>query len=164
MSKRVLRMANGTLVPSGGTWIGRVIVGNVCAEGAFEIFPSGGAWDMLFDKPMLHAFDATHKYTGDTVTLNSKDKSETLQNSNLEPVLAGAKRLRKTKVAVAQNWMKAQSKETAEAKSATQEAAGTICKGSCLDATLDRAEAHWCCRQSGIMKAYSAYSRDKKES
>ena len=101
-SKRVLRMANGTLVPSGGTWIGRVIVGNVCAEGAFKIFPSGGAWDMLFGKPMLHAFDATHKYTGDTVTLNSKDKSETLQNSNLEPVFAGAKRLHKTKVAVAQ--------------------------------------------------------------
>jgi hypothetical protein len=95
-------MANGTLVPSGGTWIGHVIVGNVCAEGAFEIFPSGGAWDMLFGKPMLHAFDAIHNYTGDAVMLNSKDKSETLQNSNLEPVLAGAERLRKTKVAVVQ--------------------------------------------------------------
>jgi hypothetical protein len=87
-SKRVLRMANGTLVPSGGTWIGRVVIGNVCAEGAFEIFPSGGAWDMLFGKPMLHAFDATHKYTGDTVTLNSKDDSETLQNLNPEPIRA----------------------------------------------------------------------------
>ena len=101
-SKRVLRMANGTLVPSGGTWIGRIIVGNVCAEGAFEIFPSGGAWDMLFGKPMLHAFDATHKYTGDTVILNSKDDSEILQNSNPEPVVTRAKRLHKNKVAVAQ--------------------------------------------------------------
>jgi hypothetical protein len=101
-SKRVLRMANGTLVPSGGTWIGRIIVGNVCAEGAFEIFPSGGAWDMLFGKPMLHAFDAMHKYTGDTVILNSKDNSEILQNSNPEPVVTRAKQLHKNKVTVAQ--------------------------------------------------------------
>lgn len=85
-SKRVLWMANGTLVPLGGAWIGHVIVGNVHAEGAFEIFPSGGAWDMLFGMPMLHAFDAMHKYTGDTVTLNSKDDSETLQNANPEPM------------------------------------------------------------------------------
>jgi len=55
VSKRVLRMANGALVPSGGTWIGHIIVGNVCAEGAFEIFLSSGAWDMLFGKLMLHA-------------------------------------------------------------------------------------------------------------
>jgi len=83
-SKRVLRMANGTLVPSGGTWTGRVIVGNVCAEGAFEIFPSGGAWDMLFGKPMLLAFDATHKYRygGDILTLNSDNDTEILENSN----------------------------------------------------------------------------------
>jgi hypothetical protein len=38
---------------------------------------------------------------GDTVTLNSKDNSETLENSNPEPVVAQAKQLRKTKVAVA---------------------------------------------------------------
>lgn len=42
-SKRVLRMANGVLVLSGGTWSGTVIVGNVSVERTFEIFPSGGA-------------------------------------------------------------------------------------------------------------------------
>jgi hypothetical protein len=101
-SKRVLRMANGVLVPSAGTWIGRVIVGNVCAEGAFEIFPSGGAWDMLFGKPMLLNFNATHKYTygSDTVTLNSDDDTEILENSNPEPTKSEG--LRKIKVAVAQ--------------------------------------------------------------
>jgi hypothetical protein len=78
---------------------GRIIVGNVCAEGTFEIFPSGGAWDMLFGKPMLHTFDATHKYKGDMVTLNSEEGTETLENSNVE---LDAEWLQKTKVAVAQ--------------------------------------------------------------
>ena len=69
ISKQALQIVNGTLFPSEGTWIGHVIIGDVWAECAFEIFPSGRTWDMLFGKPMLHAFD-THKYTGDTVTLN----------------------------------------------------------------------------------------------
>jgi hypothetical protein len=99
VSKQVLQMANGALVQSGGTWTGHVIVGNIHTKGTFEIFPSGGAWDMLFGKPMLHAFDATHHYRGDTVMLNSKEDTEILENWNLEP---DAKHLHKTKVTVAQ--------------------------------------------------------------
>ena len=64
-------MANGTLVPSMGTWKGIVIVWNTCAEGAFEIFPSGGAWEMLFGKPMLHTFKGIHNYKTDEVMLKS---------------------------------------------------------------------------------------------
>ena len=42
-SPKVLRMANGTLIPSEGTWTGTVVVRGVRAEGSFEIFPSHGA-------------------------------------------------------------------------------------------------------------------------
>ncbi|KAJ6595417.1 hypothetical protein B0H10DRAFT_2442049 [Mycena sp. CBHHK59/15] len=58
-SPRVLRMANGVLVPSGGCWRGKISVGGVSAVGKWEIFSGGGAWQMLLGKPMLKAFGAT---------------------------------------------------------------------------------------------------------
>lgn len=59
-SDRILRMANGVLVPSEGKWIGNIEVGGVTLEGAFEIFPSGNSWALLFGKPLLRTFDMTH--------------------------------------------------------------------------------------------------------
>ncbi|KAF8207844.1 hypothetical protein K438DRAFT_1575584, partial [Mycena galopus ATCC 62051] len=66
-SPRVLRMANGVLVPSGGCWRGKISVGGVSAVGKWEIFSGGGAWQMLLGKPMLKAFGATHEYVDDMV-------------------------------------------------------------------------------------------------
>ena len=68
-SDRILRMANGVLVPSEGKWIGNIEVGGVTLEGAFEIFPSGNSWALLFGKPLLRTFDMTHRYKNDTISL-----------------------------------------------------------------------------------------------
>jgi hypothetical protein len=52
-SERSLRMADGTIVPSYGRWSGGVTLGGRTAKAAFEIFPSGGGWSLLFGKPLL---------------------------------------------------------------------------------------------------------------
>jgi hypothetical protein len=99
-STRVLRMANRTLVPSGGAWTGRIVIGDAKAEGTFKVFPSGGAWEMLFGKPMLHAFNASHEYVRDTVTLQSEGIAYVLENTKI-PKVTNAEGLQETKVAVA---------------------------------------------------------------
>lgn len=86
-------MANGTLIPSMGTWKGTVTVQNAHAEGTFEIFLSGGAWEMLFSKPMLHTFKGIYNYETDEVTLKSNDASVVLLNANLVCSIPNAKRL-----------------------------------------------------------------------
>jgi hypothetical protein len=98
-STRVLRMANGILVPSGGAWTGCIVIGDAKAEGTFEVFPSGGAWEMLFGKPMLCAFNASHEYVTDTVTLKSEGVSYLLENANI-PKNINAEGLQKIQVAV----------------------------------------------------------------
>ncbi|KAJ7449773.1 hypothetical protein B0H11DRAFT_2247135 [Mycena galericulata] len=79
-SPKVLRMANGVLVPSGGSWRGKITAGGVSAVGKFEIFLGGGVWQMLLGKPMLQAFGASHEYVNDTVTLRTAPGAVTLQN------------------------------------------------------------------------------------
>ncbi|KAF8878603.1 hypothetical protein BD779DRAFT_1447532, partial [Infundibulicybe gibba] len=61
-SARVLRMADGRLVSSVGAWEGVVAAQGVKGRGIFEIFDSGGAWGLLFGKPLLQAFRAQHHY------------------------------------------------------------------------------------------------------
>ena len=95
-SSKVLRVANGTLVPSEGLWVGRIIVDGVSTGGLFEIFPSGGSWEMLFGKPMLQAFSATHNFVNDSVTLEAEGLQTIIHNEN---ATQNAKRLRKFKVA-----------------------------------------------------------------
>ncbi|KAJ7319257.1 hypothetical protein DFH08DRAFT_819204 [Mycena albidolilacea] len=97
VSPRVLRMANGVLVPSGGCWRGKISVGGVSATGKWEIFSGGGAWQMLLGKPMLKAFGASHEYMDDTVTLNTVAGKVTLRNE-LDPSAEGS---RQKEVAVA---------------------------------------------------------------
>ena len=82
-SLKVLRMANGTLIPSEGTWTRTIVVGGVRAEGSFEIFPSHGAWEALFGKPLLKEFSASHEYTRDTITLNAEGQQAVIQNDPL---------------------------------------------------------------------------------
>ncbi|KAF8161916.1 hypothetical protein K438DRAFT_1480138, partial [Mycena galopus ATCC 62051] len=66
-SQRVLRMANGNLVPSRGVWSGAVTFGGTRRRGRFEVFPSGGAWAALFGKPLLESFAAWHGYEEDVI-------------------------------------------------------------------------------------------------
>jgi hypothetical protein len=102
-SKKVMHMVNGALIPLNGSWLGVVVIGDVQTTGAFEIFASGGAWNVLFGKPMLQAFNAVHKYTTDTITLHSDDSELTfvIQNENPDK-LPLTELLRKPKDTVAQ--------------------------------------------------------------
>ncbi|KAJ7911014.1 hypothetical protein B0H13DRAFT_2660759 [Mycena leptocephala] len=68
-SNRILRMADGRLIPSIGTWTGIVDVDGLTREGTFEVFDSGGAWAVLFGKPLLEAFEAVHDYKADVLWL-----------------------------------------------------------------------------------------------
>ena len=99
-SPKVLRMVNGTLIPS-GTWTGTVIVGGVKAEGSFEIFPSHGAWEALFGKPLLKKFAASHEYTRDTITLNAKGQQAVIQNDPCLRSEHAAKEPRKSEAPIA---------------------------------------------------------------
>ena len=74
-------MANGTLVSSKGSCTGTVIIGNVRAVGAFEIFPSNRAWMALFGKPLLKMFSASHEYVGDTITLHNDGHQSVIENN-----------------------------------------------------------------------------------
>ncbi|KAJ7832541.1 hypothetical protein B0H14DRAFT_3463324 [Mycena olivaceomarginata] len=96
-SPKVLRMANGVLVPSGGVWRGKITVGGVSAIGKFEIFPGGGVWQMLLGKPMLRAFEASHEYVNETGTLRTAEGVVTIENG----LDANAEGTRQNKVAVA---------------------------------------------------------------
>ncbi|KAF8814736.1 hypothetical protein BYT27DRAFT_7010969, partial [Phlegmacium glaucopus] len=79
-SGRVLRMADGRLVPSIGVWIGQVTVGGANRKGTFEIFNSNGAWAMLFGKPLLEAFNAVHDYAEDVIHIPHGKEWVTLEN------------------------------------------------------------------------------------
>ncbi|KIM85938.1 hypothetical protein PILCRDRAFT_30668, partial [Piloderma croceum F 1598] len=79
-SDRILRMANGSLVPSYGKWVGTIQVGGISREGTFEIFPSGNSWALLFGKPLMEAFDMTHRYKNDTISLEGPLGKVTLTN------------------------------------------------------------------------------------
>ncbi|KAF9540437.1 hypothetical protein CPC08DRAFT_650899, partial [Agrocybe pediades] len=79
-SDRILRMANGQLVASDGVWEGEVRVAEVVRRGSFEVFSGGGAWSLLFGKPMLRIFDASHAYKEDVVHLPTPGGSIQLPN------------------------------------------------------------------------------------
>ncbi|KAH9941372.1 hypothetical protein B0H21DRAFT_678751, partial [Amylocystis lapponica] len=68
-STRILRVANGAVAPSSGSWTGDIVIGGVRIRGSFEVFPSGGAWSFLVGKPLLEAFRASHDYDGDTISI-----------------------------------------------------------------------------------------------
>ncbi|KAJ7071901.1 hypothetical protein B0H15DRAFT_793145, partial [Mycena belliarum] len=66
-SQKILRMANGALVPSIGSWVGFIGFGRARVRARFEVFPSGGSWSFLFGKPLLEQFKAVHDYGNDTI-------------------------------------------------------------------------------------------------
>lgn len=87
-SSKILRMADGRLVQSQGMWIGEVEVEGLRRSGSFEVFDSGGAWSLLFGKPLLAAFDAFHGYGLDEVhiPIPSSEAWVTLSNQYFSAV------------------------------------------------------------------------------
>jgi hypothetical protein len=81
-------MANGFLVPSEATWTGTVHVGGASSSGTFQVFDSRGAWDMLFGKPLLAAFSASHAFRNDVVTLcpDGSEACSVIENTNLSNI------------------------------------------------------------------------------
>lgn len=79
-SARVLQMANGTLIPSKGLWLGTINMMGIMREGSFKIFPSGGSWALLFGKPLLTTFGMVHHYDNDTITIPHHNGAITMPN------------------------------------------------------------------------------------
>jgi len=84
-SKRQLRMANGSVIPSKTHWEGYVNLGGVSAKIDFEVFDSGGNWAFLFGKPSLETFNAIHDYGNDTVFITGIGGSTTIRNQAQYP-------------------------------------------------------------------------------
>ena len=79
-SVRVLRMADGSVVPSTGTWSGLLQWGRLQTTTTFEVFPSGGSWRMLIGKPLLEDFNSVHNYATDSITLTQGNITDTIHN------------------------------------------------------------------------------------
>jgi hypothetical protein len=79
-SGKILRMANGALVPSIGRWEGYIRFGGARVRASFEVFPSGGSWSFLFGKPLLEQFGAVHDYGTDTISVPGEKGSTVVSN------------------------------------------------------------------------------------
>ena len=79
-SSRILKMADGRLVPLLGVWKGQVTVKGISQNGVFQVLNSNGAWALLFGKPMLEAYEAVHDYSNDTINLPKGKKLVMLEN------------------------------------------------------------------------------------
>ena len=84
-SSRILRMADGTLVPSNGLWTGTLEWNNMVITAPFEIFPSGGSWTVLIGKPLLRDIRATHAYDTDTISVPTPQTPINITNTNDPP-------------------------------------------------------------------------------
>jgi hypothetical protein len=69
LSKRLLQMADGAIIPSQRKWDGPIELGNARVTAEFEVFDSRRGWDFLLRKPLLKLFKAVHDYRADTVTV-----------------------------------------------------------------------------------------------
>ena len=81
-SHRILKMADGRLVPSLGMWKGQVTVKGITCRGAFEVLNSNGAWALLFGKPLLEIFSAVHDYSKDVINLPHGKEWVILENQS----------------------------------------------------------------------------------
>jgi hypothetical protein len=79
-SVKILRMANGALVPSIGSWEGHIRFGGARVHATFEVLPSGGSWSFLFGKPLLEQFGAVHDYGTDTILVPGENRSTVVSN------------------------------------------------------------------------------------
>jgi hypothetical protein len=79
-SRRQLRMANGTIIPSEAVWKGAMVLGGVTFRGEFEVFDSKGGWAFLFGKPLMRAAGAIYDFATDIVSIRSGNGTVTLAN------------------------------------------------------------------------------------
>jgi hypothetical protein len=79
-SVKILRMANGALVPSIGRWEGHIRFGGARVRATFEVFPSSGSWSFLFGKPLLEQFGAVHDYGTDTISVPGENGPTVVSN------------------------------------------------------------------------------------
>jgi hypothetical protein len=86
-SGKILRMANGVLVPSIGHWEGHIRFGGTRVHGSFEVFPSGGSWSFLFSKQLLEQFGAVHDYGTDTISVPGENGPTVVSNQMGQLVL-----------------------------------------------------------------------------
>ncbi|KAF8142503.1 hypothetical protein K438DRAFT_1451241, partial [Mycena galopus ATCC 62051] len=75
-----LRMADGTVVEVFGHWEGEVEIEGVRETCAFEVFDSGGGWDVLLGKPLQATFGVVHNMKRDVVTLDANGRTTQLEN------------------------------------------------------------------------------------
>ena len=73
-------MANGSVIPSMGLWIGHVSMGRSTVICSFEVFLSGGSWAFLVGKPMQCSFRAIHNHATDEISIPSDAEHEILTN------------------------------------------------------------------------------------
>ncbi|KAG6914375.1 hypothetical protein DXG01_000717 [Tephrocybe rancida] len=78
-------MADSCLVPSEGIWKGTVHVSKAAHEATFEVFQSGGAWALLFGKPLLKEFCAVHEYGPSINVVRVPHNGDWLQLENHTP-------------------------------------------------------------------------------
>lgn len=64
-----ISVASGQILKPIGRWHGTVRVGHVSASSWFEVFDSGGAFDVILGKPWLEQVDAVHRYRTDTLEI-----------------------------------------------------------------------------------------------
>ena len=82
-SEKLLRMANGTIIPSQARWEGTIQLMNVTVRGSFEVFDSGGSWAFLLGKPLLRRFKAKQNFGSDTVEIEAEDGTKTILQNEL---------------------------------------------------------------------------------
>ncbi|KAF8195276.1 hypothetical protein K438DRAFT_1446544, partial [Mycena galopus ATCC 62051] len=78
--KKMLKMADGALVRMYSQWIGELDVEGVRIRGVFEVFESGGGWDVLVGKPIMAALGAIHDTKCDIITVSAGERMATLEN------------------------------------------------------------------------------------
>lgn len=82
-SRKLLRMANGVIVPSQARWEGALQLMDITIKGSFEVFDSGGSWAFLLGKPLLRRFRARQNFGLDTVDIEASNGSVTVLQNEL---------------------------------------------------------------------------------
>ncbi|KAG1802189.1 uncharacterized protein HD556DRAFT_1221733, partial [Suillus plorans] len=73
-------MANGVEVPSHGVWTGTFQWNRAKVRTSFEVFDSGGLWNLLIGKPLLEQLQAMHDYANDTIIIPALPKPYIIHN------------------------------------------------------------------------------------
>ncbi|KAG0706448.1 hypothetical protein DFH29DRAFT_872228 [Suillus ampliporus] len=79
-SNRILRMANGTQVPSHGIWTGTFQWNKAKVHTSFKVFDGGSVWNVLIGKPLLEQLQAKHDYGTDTILIPASPQPYTIRN------------------------------------------------------------------------------------